>query len=411
MENVAVKIICPFSDDIEWRELPVLKDSDFPLDVFDQRTIEFADSLSKNILQHKEFGRVPALAALGFWLRKSNISRIIKENDSLFANQKVKVLPLGKVLHICPSNVDTIFVYSLFISLLAGNKNILRVSSKLQPAFLNFLFDTLNSLFSADKFKIFANYINIITYPHNDEISSALSKNVDGRIVWGGDATASIFRALPTNPRSRDIFFSDRLSFAVIKSSMFTEMSEDVKLETVRKFYNDSYTFDQKGCSSPQQVYFLGDNDTSKKAEKTFFDLLDQIARMNYEYDEASLSTLKFNELVNNSLNNGIENIKYRTAYTYNVELKKGKIEHTCGGGYFSSSNINNLNELRDEINSQIQTVSYFGLDSNELAALVEIAKGRGIDRIVPMGKALDFDYIWDGYNLISALTKSLHVI
>ena len=30
----------------------------------------------------------------------------------------------------------------------------------------------------------------------------------------------------------------------------------------------------------------------------------------------------------------------------------------------------------------------------------------KGIDRVVPIGKTMDFDFIWDGYDLISQLTR-----
>ena len=34
----------------------------------------------------------------------------------------------------------------------------------------------------------------------------------------------------------------------------------------------------------------------------------------------------------------------------------------------------------------------------------------RGIDRIVPVGKTMDFDLIWDGYNLYERLTRTIHI-
>ena len=35
----------------------------------------------------------------------------------------------------------------------------------------------------------------------------------------------------------------------------------------------------------------------------------------------------------------------------------------------------------------------------------------RGVDRIVPMGKTMDFDLIWDGYDLVSRLTRTVSMI
>ncbi len=410
MEELRVKLITPEKKETEISLLPALNGKEFPLEVFDKQTITFSDALSKNILQNKDFNRIPALTALAFWLRKSNIEKITKENQGLFSAHNTKTLPLGKVLHICPSNVDTIFVYSLMISLLAGNKNILRVSSKTQPAFLDFLFETINSLCKQDAFSIFSNYINIVSYPHSTEISTYLSKSVDGRIIWGGDNTASLFKSITTNPRCRDIIFADRISFSVIKCLDYLSTTSETQKETARKFYNDSYTFDQKGCSSPQQVFFIGTKDEYEETVSVFFNLVDEIAKIQYDYDEASLGTMKFNELVNETIEKGTKSILHQTAYTYTIEATENNLKHTCGGGYFYSVNIRSLNEIAEFLNTKIQTLSYFGLNENDLRSLVPIAKGRGIDRIVPIGKALDFDYVWDGYNLINTLTKALQI-
>ena len=46
-------------------------------------------------------------------------------------NNNYVLLPLGKTFHIAPSNVDTIFVYSWLISMLMGNINVIRISSRI----------------------------------------------------------------------------------------------------------------------------------------------------------------------------------------------------------------------------------------------------------------------------------------
>jgi hypothetical protein len=32
----------------------------------------------------------------------------------------------------------------------------------------------------------------------------------------------------------------------------------------------------------------------------------------------------------------------------------------------------------------------------------------KGVDRIVPIGKTMDFDLIWDGYDLIERFTRTI---
>lgn len=34
-----------------------------------------------------------------------------------------------------------------------------------------------------------------------------------------------------------------------------------------------------------------------------------------------------------------------------------------------------------------------------------------GVDRVVPMGKSMDFNLVWDGYDLIRSLSRKISVI
>ena len=58
--------------------------------------------------------------------------------------------------------------------------------------------------------------------------------------------------------------------------------------------------------------------------------------------------------------------------------------------------------------NSRCQTVGYIG-DTDMLKPL--LASGiRGIDRVVPVGKTMDFDLVWDGYDLYGRLTRIIAI-
>jgi hypothetical protein len=34
----------------------------------------------------------------------------------------------------------------------------------------------------------------------------------------------------------------------------------------------------------------------------------------------------------------------------------------------------------------------------------------RGIDRIVPLGRSIEMNYLWDGYNLLRTLTRVIDI-
>lgn len=48
--------------------------------------------------------------------------------------------------------------------------------------------------------------------------------------------------------------------------------------------------------------------------------------------------------------------------------------------------------------------------DANALREELIAANIRGIDRIVPVGKAMDIDVIWDGHDLVGELSRIVNV-
>ncbi len=51
-------------------------------------------------------------------------------------------------------------------------------------------------------------------------------------------------------------------------------------------------------------------------------------------------------------------------------------------------------------------TIFFNYIGNKDMFQPVLTSRIKGVDRIVPIGKTMDFDLIWDGYNLLSYLTK-----
>ena len=54
--------------------------------------------------------------------------------------------------------------------------------------------------------------------------------------------------------------------------------------------------------------------------------------------------------------------------------------------------------------------MAVFGVEQTEAEQFVRDLCGRGVDRIVPIGAALNFDPAWDGYDLFVELTRQVSV-
>ena len=87
-----------------------------------------------------------------------------------------------------------------------------------------------------------------------------------------------------------------------------------------------------------------------------------------------------------------------------NIDSLRGKF------GYFFEHNTDDINKIAHIINTKYQTLTYFGLDKSYLLDFVIRNRLSGIDRIVPVGKALDMDVMWDGYDIVRSLSRIIDV-
>ena len=367
---------------------------------FSEDVVLFLSELSKKIMADKAAKAFPDVITLGFWLRKSSVMSL-KER---YCNNDEEVrVGRGITFHIAPSNVAVNYAYSLFSSLIMGNANIVRIPSKDFPqvSIINrLILSTLENHREIEK------YICLVRYGRDKLINDIFSSIADVRVVWGGDATIAELRQSPMKPRATEITFADRYSLAVIDSDVFLAESNQINL--IEGFYNDTFLSDQNACTSPRVVVWTGNQIT--KAKDRFWSMLHEMAEKKYEFQ----SIMGVNKLTSSYLAavflpcvkivRGEDNLIIRLA----VDTLDEKImDLRDNSGYFFEYDCKDILELKTICNdTRIQTIGYIG--NNEL--LKKLAKSgiKGIDRIVPVGKTMDFDMIWDGYDLSERLSRRI---
>ena len=141
-----------------------------PLIPFSDEIVEFIDNLSSEILKNVEARKYSDVITFAFWCRKSNILKL-KENYT----NKIR-LGRGAVFHIAPSNVPINFAYSLIVGLLAGNSNIVKLSSKEFPQ-VDILIKIINNILQKKEFTFLNKYIILLRYNNEIEITSYFSSS------------------------------------------------------------------------------------------------------------------------------------------------------------------------------------------------------------------------------------------
>ena len=348
------------------------------------------------------------MQALAYWCRPAEVARLKSGFAELAAGQ-AKVMPRGTVFHVPPVNVETLFLYGWLLSILCGNRNIIRISSRASHL-TSELCDIV--AFAMERYEVLRRINLAVRYGHDDQLTADLSAGCDVRIVWGGDETVRTLRSVPLPPSAKDVCFPDRYSYSVIRAGAFISSPDAERQALAHAFYNDCYWFDQMACSSPRLVAWCGTPAECLSASASFFPrLAREVAAHGYTLD-ASVRNSKVvfsSRLILDEVADSYETYGNELTVLRLPSLSSFGRDH-CGGGLLLSATVPDLFAIAPIVRRRDQTVSYFGFDRQEMEAFAQILNGRGIDRIVPIGHALTFNRFWDGYDLLQELTRRVWV-
>jgi hypothetical protein len=392
MDNIEFIVPRAFTQ-VQLKELPSL----VPLSVFDTDVIAFLAFLSQSLMNNPGAKAHPEIVALGFWLRPTNL-----KNLAALAPKRL-LKPVGTVVHFTPANVDTMFVYSWVCSLLMGNHNIVRVSSAEQETksmLLNILDDALNQT----EFASVARRNVFIKYSKYSDVSKQLSLLCDARVLWGGDESVNTIRSYPTKPRCRDIGFSDRYSAVLINGNAL-QSGQQIN-DLAKLIWRDTQPYYQHACSSPKVMLWHG----SVENQLALFQEVNILAAQDGVSIQHKNTHLVTSQLIQSSGKTKIPLIAETICVVAMTSVDNSDLEIHPGEGYFYLTAIDSLDEIAHVATEKLQTISYFGFSKVELLKLIENPSINGIDRVVPVGRALDFFPIWDGYDIFSQLSRQVVV-
>ena len=361
-----------------------------PLPCFDAETVDFGAALSARLFAEPQARDFADLATLAFWLRPASTALLRRHFEGLGGRQ-----PRGNAFHIAPANVDTLFVYSWWLSVLVGNATVVRVSER-GGARTELLLRLLEEMLAQPRFARLRRASAFIRYARDEETSRRLSAQTDLRVVWGGDATIAAFAAMPLKPGAAELTFPDRRSLSVMAASAYLALDEAERDDLAERFFNDCFWFDQKACSSPILLAWVGE---AQQARADFWPRLEARARA-YEVAPAT-GMAKLTEaarLVLDGVASGV------TRFGASVLVAHGAARpprpETCGGGMFQECLLESLDQAAGLLDAKLQTVTHFGFTEAEMAAIPAL-------RLAPMGHALDFSHIWGGQDLLAAMTRA----
>lgn len=399
--NSEPRLLAPKRKHVELKDWDALLDRKLIGEPFEDNRVATLDRLSAAVFASKELRRDPAAVALAYWLRKSQITRL-KERCTGSTPIGLRRVPAGTVFHIAPSNVDTMFVYSWALSYLAGNNNIVRISSSAGS-----LAKGLISIIDADILTHEKDWDGnvFVSYGHDDTVTAFFSLRCDHRVIWGGDQTVRMIRNVPLEPHASERAFASKFSFSIIAVDAVLAANDEETVRLGKAFAADIEAFGQKACSSPHAIYWVGNSGEAQKAQSKLEnavvgilgvpDFGASVTRVDQVFAVAAKGTVRASRILL-----GLACIQPKKGV--------GAQQFEIGGSVITHFCASSLHEVIDQVDRRTQTITHFGFSEVELGDFAVGAGTRGCDRIVPLGKALDFDAFWDGFDLMGDFTRLL---
>lgn len=375
------------------------------LEPFAADILDMLNEVSRFLMTDREAKGYPDVVTFAFWIRKAST---LKMKERFLCEDGNFRLGRGTAFHIAPSNVPVNFAYSLAAGLLTGNANIVRVPSKKFPQ-VEIIVRAFRAALDMEVSVRLRDCVCLVRYGREKKVNDLFSRIADTRIIWGGDATIAEIRKSPLGPRALEVTFADRFSFAVIDSDAYMEMSD--KARAAEEFYNDTYLTDQNACTSPRLIVWTGSRKEEAKGE--FWKLLHELVRERYEFrpvqavnkltDGCLAAAARPGVKIEDHADNLVIRVRVPALWPEMMELKGNS-------GYFFEYDCDDVTELKPLCDDgRCQTAAYIG--NPEMLDPLLRAGVKGIDRVVPVGRTMEFELIWDGYDLYERLTRVVRLL
>lgn len=366
-----------------------------PLPAFSEAALNFLDDLSR-VLRAAPLADV---ASFAFWCRR---------NAQLHAQNRYVGMRLGKgiAFHNTPSNVPLNFAFSWAAGLLAGNANIVRLPRRSfeQETFICNAIRKLLPLHGD-----IAPYNVMLRYSSEPVLNDYFSALCDVRIIWGGDQSIKSMRQSPIKPSASELIFPDRYSILVINTDKYL-LAKD-KDCIARNFYNDTYSLDQNACSSPALIVWIGDK--KEHAKEIFWQKANDFITQRYNLNpiQATEKYAAFCTVATHDLSAHIINRHDWLITRIKIDkINEQLMSYRCHSGFFFEYDANSLDDIDQVCGPSCQTVVYYGFSKQDISDFVMRTLPKGICRFVPIGRALDFNLVWDGMDLIEYLSRRIEV-
>jgi len=366
-----------------------------------KQIIDFLADLSGSILKCKVCRQYPDVVTFGYFCRRSSIKKSVERIEA-----ESYRTGWGMALHIPPSNIPVNFAFSFVFGLVSGNNNLVRLPINNWPQ-VDLVLEKITACMKREKYRELAKCNLFIRTPRDDHRIRYAVSVCDSLLVWGSDETVRVFRHLEKKPRCVEVYFPNRISTLLIDSTFIASTTPDKLAHVAKLFFNDTFLVDNNACSSPGKIFWIGSGHLVKEAQDKFWTSV-EVAVEQDKYELGVVSKLdRYLDVMSQcqKLESDIS-IDMRTS---NIWTSRGNNPFSGRLGLFYQSAFRSLDEALSALDPDEQTLTYLGVDATQLQLTLNEIDVL-VDRVVPVGRALDIGFIWDGVSVLERLSRITEV-
>ena len=309
----------------------------------------------------------------------------------------------GLVAHFGPSNMPLTVAISVVGAVIAGCPSVVKLSSKdsLQSTLIE---QSLNELRVMNSWA--AESLLPCRFSSDDSRSGTImSENARVRAIWGSDSSVAEIRRLPTHARCRDITFPARRSAVAIEANAVVREPDLGPL--AREFFSDTMTGGQGACSSPSVIAWIGSHRSVAEAREKFWSRLEDlyVRRKWRDFGSAAERLAAVASRVDGRVPEPL--VPVAGFRNFLPDIANGFVNDLFSdvrGGVFAECGFEDLVEAVQNFDNSFQTLTVWGFDARDLSEIQ--SRSIPFDRVKPVGKALDFELVWDGIDLVQAMSQ-----
>ena len=364
-------------------------------------------------LGEKETADIPGVQFLRMWLRRGTLEPIIARElgDNALCGSwmedghaKLKAYPLGIVGHWPAGNIEIQPALSMTCALLGGNASLVRVPTGLDELMRLIM----GKLEQSDSAGVLTGRVRMLIFDHaRKDLQEAMARCVDGAMIWGGEEAVLSVRGLPFPHWARLAIFGPRISVAAMDADSWS--NTEGQASWCRRIARDVWQFDQQACSSPQ-VLFL-----EKKAGHSSGEFVQSLKKAFESENQlhprqtihAALTTVICQARASWLLDNAANSAIFTQGPDWTILLGSGsEIPTPTQGKTLTVLEVDDLLDPIGKLDGNVQTLGLAVADSERETRLASLAAGRGVDRIVKLGRMHVFVPPWDGVDLIRPMVR-----